>query len=221
MLKYTSCSCEHDNEISQKGYLVFGNNDVCIYTCTQNISSSMTNDYAAQVPTTVFTPLELAAIGLTEERAAGYYGKNAVQVSYTTQDKHCMQPQTTLGLIGRSQDTPPANLLIFAIQSLCLCLVCCVEGNYICQVYHAFYHPLEFYLPAKETGSCYVKMVCVGTEERVVGLHMTGPNAGEMMQGFAVALKYGCNRVDIMSRGIAVIVVEEAAAFSLLAQMEF
>lgn len=57
-------------------------------------------------------------------------------------------------------------------------------------MYHAFYHPLEFYLPAKEKGSCYVKLVCVGGEERVVGLHMTGPNAGEMMQGFAVALKY-------------------------------
>lgn len=43
-----------------------------------------------------------------------------------------------------------------------------------------------------------MKMVCVGTEERVVGLHMTGPNAGEMMQGFAVALKYGSNREDVL-----------------------
>ena len=57
------------------------------------------------------------------------------------------------------------------------------------QVYHAFYHPLEFYLPGREMGSCYVKLVCVGPDERVVGLHMTGPNAGEMMQGFAVAVK--------------------------------
>ena len=58
------------------------------------------------------------------------------------------------------------------------------------QVYHAFYHPLEFYLAGRETGSCYVKLVCVGPDEKVVGLHMTGPNAGEMMQGFAVAVKY-------------------------------
>ena len=35
-----------------------------------------------------------------------------------------------------------------------------------------------------------MKLVCVGSEERVVGLHMTGPNAGEMLQGFAVAIKY-------------------------------
>ena len=49
-----------------------------------------------------------------------------------------------------------------------------------------------------------MKMVCVGTEERVVGLHMTGPNAGEMMQGFAVALKYEANRDDVlhMCRGM-------------------
>lgn len=55
-----------------------------------------------------------------------------------------------------------------------------------------------------------MKMVCVGTEERVVGLHMTGPNAGEMMQGFAVALKYGSNRDDVlhMCRGITSKVLE-------------
>lgn len=33
-----------------------------------------------QVPTTVFAPLELAAVGLTEERAAVQYGENCVQV---------------------------------------------------------------------------------------------------------------------------------------------
>ena len=34
-----------------------------------------------------------------------------------------------------------------------------------------------------------MKLVCAGREEKVVGLHMTGPNAGEMMQGFAAAVK--------------------------------
>lgn len=71
------------------------------------------------------------------------------------------------------------DLLIIQFDMLLLAL----------QVYHAFYHPLEFYLPGREMGRCYVKLVCVGGDERVVGLHMTGPNAGEMMQGFAVAIK--------------------------------
>ena len=39
-------------------------------------------------------------------------------------------------------------------------------------------------------------MVCVrdmegkNCDEKVVGLHLTGPNAGETIQGFAVALRY-------------------------------
>ena len=61
------------------------------------------------------------------------------------------------------------------------------------QVYHAYYKPLEYYLPERDASECYIKMVCrrmrEGEQERVLGLHMTGPNAGEMMQGFAVALR--------------------------------
>ena len=34
----------------------------------------------SQVPTTVFTPLELAAVGMTEEKAAAEYGEKSVQV---------------------------------------------------------------------------------------------------------------------------------------------
>ena len=33
-------------------------------------------------------------------------------------------------------------------------------------------------------------------EERVVGLHLVGPNSDEMLQGFAVALKMGATRSD-------------------------
>ena len=34
-----------------------------------------------------------------------------------------------------------------------------------------------------------MKLVCVGEEERVVGLHVIGVGADEMLQGFAVAIK--------------------------------
>jgi glutathione reductase (NADPH) len=33
------------------------------------------------------------------------------------------------------------------------------------------------------------KLVCVGPEERVVGIHIIGAGSDEMMQGFAVAVK--------------------------------
>ena len=44
-----------------------------------------------------------------------------------------------------------------------------------------------------------VQLVCVG--ERVVGIHLTGPNAGEMLQGFAVALKWVTDKALIPCQG--------------------
>jgi glutathione reductase (NADPH) len=41
-----------------------------------------------------------------------------------------------------------------------------------------------------------MKLVCVGTEERVVGLHVIGHGADEMLQGFAVAVKMGATKRD-------------------------
>jgi glutathione reductase (NADPH) len=35
------------------------------------------------------------------------------------------------------------------------------------------------------------KLVCVGPEERVVGVHIIGMGSDEIMQGFGVAVKMG------------------------------
>lgn len=40
------------------------------------------------------------------------------------------------------------------------------------------------------------KLVCVGPEQRVVGLHMIGLNVDEMLQGFGVAMKMGATKAD-------------------------
>jgi len=42
-----------------------------------------------------------------------------------------------------------------------------------------------------------MKLVTVGPEERVVGLHVIGQGADEMLQGFAVALKMGATKRDL------------------------
>ena len=42
-----------------------------------------------------------------------------------------------------------------------------------------------------------MKLVCVGGEERIVGIHVIGDGADEMLQGFAVALKMGATRADL------------------------
>jgi glutathione reductase (NADPH) len=41
-----------------------------------------------------------------------------------------------------------------------------------------------------------MKLVCVGPDERIVGLHVIGAGADEMLQGFAVALKMGARKRD-------------------------
>lgn len=43
---------------------------------------------------------------------------------------------------------------------------------------------------------CRMKLVCVGKEERIVGLHGIGYGVDEMIQGFAVAIKMGATKVD-------------------------
>jgi len=42
----------------------------------------------------------------------------------------------------------------------------------------------------------YMKMITTGPEEKVVGLHIIGLGADEMVQGFAVAIKMGATRND-------------------------
>lgn len=40
------------------------------------------------------------------------------------------------------------------------------------------------------------KIICEGEEERIVGLHLIGLGVGEMLQGFAVAVKMGARKRD-------------------------
>jgi len=43
------------------------------------------------------------------------------------------------------------------------------------------------------------KIVCIGSEQRVVGLHMIGLAVDEMLQGFGVAIKMGATKADFDS----------------------
>ncbi len=42
-----------------------------------------------------------------------------------------------------------------------------------------------------------MKLVTAGADERVVGIHVIGPGADEMMQGFAVAVRMGARKSDL------------------------
>lgn len=60
------------------------------------------------------------------------------------------------------------------------------------EVYHAYYKPTEFFIPQKSVRYCYLKAVAEREgEQKVLGLHYVGPVAGEVIQGFAAAVKSG------------------------------
>jgi pyruvate/2-oxoglutarate dehydrogenase complex dihydrolipoamide dehydrogenase (E3) component len=57
-------------------------------------------------------------------------------------------------------------------------------------VFHAFFKPLEYYIPEVDASQCYMKVVTMREKpQKVLGFHYLGPNAGEITQGFAVAMK--------------------------------
>jgi len=58
------------------------------------------------------------------------------------------------------------------------------------------YTPLQLMVAGQREQSV-VKLVCVGGEERVVGIHVLGPGSDELLQGFAVALRQGLTRHDL------------------------
>jgi glutathione reductase (NADPH) len=60
------------------------------------------------------------------------------------------------------------------------------------------------------TERCLVKLVVDAASDRVVGLHMVGPDAGEVVQGFAVAMRAGATKAVFDSTiGIHPTIAEE------------
>jgi len=63
------------------------------------------------------------------------------------------------------------------------------------KVYQTGFTPM-YYAISGQPQHTAMKLVCVGAEERVVGCHIIGSGADEMLQGFAVAIKMGARKRD-------------------------
>jgi glutathione reductase (NADPH) len=63
------------------------------------------------------------------------------------------------------------------------------------KVFKSSFVPM-YYAPLTRKPRCDMKLVTVGAEQRVVGVHVVGPGADEMMQGFAVAVRMGATKRD-------------------------
>jgi len=62
-------------------------------------------------------------------------------------------------------------------------------------VYTGDFIPMRYAL-ASHGSTTAMKLVCAGPEQRVVGIHIIGDNADEMLQGFAVAVTMGATKAD-------------------------
>ncbi|HTD72597.1 MAG TPA: glutathione-disulfide reductase [Steroidobacteraceae bacterium] len=63
------------------------------------------------------------------------------------------------------------------------------------KVYIADFAPMYHALTTRKTHTD-MKLVCVGPEQRIVGCHILGTGADEMLQGFAVAIRMGATKAD-------------------------
>ena len=64
------------------------------------------------------------------------------------------------------------------------------------KVYRSSFRPMLAALAQREEKTL-MKLVCVGSDERIVGIHILGAAADEILQGFTVALKMGARKADL------------------------
>ena len=66
------------------------------------------------------------------------------------------------------------------------------------EIYHIETTPLELTLYADNWSTAYMKIIWErNKDEKVLGIHYLGPNAGEVIGGFAVAMKLGLKKSDL------------------------
>ncbi|WP_265457805.1 glutathione-disulfide reductase [Enterococcus sp. HY326] len=68
-------------------------------------------------------------------------------------------------------------------------------GEQEVKIYQSKFTPMYFALN-EHRQKAMMKLVCVGPEEKIVGLHGIGIGVDEMLQGFAVAIKMGATKAD-------------------------
>jgi pyruvate/2-oxoglutarate dehydrogenase complex dihydrolipoamide dehydrogenase (E3) component len=63
------------------------------------------------------------------------------------------------------------------------------------KVYHSTFVPVEWRFDLDRQDKCYVKVIVNTADgDRIVGFHILAPNAGEITQGIAVAVKMGLTK---------------------------
>uniref|UniRef100_G3MPC2 thioredoxin-disulfide reductase (NADPH) n=1 Tax=Amblyomma maculatum TaxID=34609 RepID=G3MPC2_AMBMU len=123
------------------------------------------------------TPVAIQAGILLARRL---YGGSDVQCDYTNVPTTVFTP-IEYGCIGYSEENAIAKF-----------------GEDNIEVFHTSFTPLEWTLPKRGTDAGYLKIICLIPERnRILGFHYLGPDAGEVTQGFATAMKLNATKADL------------------------
>jgi len=67
------------------------------------------------------------------------------------------------------------------------------EAGHAVRIYRSEFRPMKYILSGRDE-RCLMKLVVDDASDRVLGAHMVGPDAGEITQGLAVAIKAGATK---------------------------
>lgn len=66
------------------------------------------------------------------------------------------------------------------------------------EIYHTSFKPLEWVINFNyKSDSCYTKIIILKKSRKILGIHYLGPNAGEVIQGFAISVRLGLKYEDV------------------------
>ena len=105
--------------------------------------------------------------------ARNLYGKQKSRVDYSNIPT-CIFSQPNLGTVGLTEEQARKKYGDVAI-------------------YKSIFKPMKLSLSDSEERT-FMKLIVDKTSDRVVGVHMLGPDAGEIIQGIAIALKAGATK---------------------------
>lgn len=122
----------------------------------------------------VLTPVAIAAGRRLADRLFG--GKQDARLDYTNIPSVVFS-HPPIGTIGLSEDEARE-----------------LYGDDV-KIYQTRFVPMYYALTSRKQRST-MKLITVGATEKVVGCHIIGDGADEMLQGFAVAIKMGATKAD-------------------------
>lgn len=66
------------------------------------------------------------------------------------------------------------------------------------EVYHTHFKPFEKGVTERDVMDCYAKVICLRDDnDRILGIHYLGPNAGEVIQFAALSLRFKAKKEDL------------------------